>query len=68
MPPGRHGAHELRGGRDRMARSEHHAERRQHEVEARVLERQSLGVALDPARRSPRPRRAAAGDVEQLRA
>ena len=47
-------AHELVGD-DLVARREHRAERRQHHVERRVLERQRLGVGLDPLEPQPEP-------------
>ena len=42
-----------------LVRREHRAEHRAHDIERGVLERESLGVALDGSRpRAPRPRRA----------
>jgi hypothetical protein len=49
-----------------MARREHAAEGRQHDVEARGRERQVLGVAVDPVDLHAGLRRKPARRVEQL--
>lgn len=54
-------------GDDLVARRELHAERRQHDVEVVVVEREILGVALDPVDDHVALGGAPAGGLEQLR-
>jgi hypothetical protein len=66
-PPGRPQHPRDLGGRDLVAGGEHAPEGGQHDVEAHVLERQLLGVALDPCHVEAFAVGCRPGVLEQLR-